>query len=110
MLFHADYLNESWLAQVNQDDTTTILRQFKCKKFENCFHEVVAVLPHLGKVNKISLNEVDESHGLVLQKAIEQKSHSIPSSSDIATFNRASTKQNIWSWLSHSFPAIHLAH
>jgi len=109
ILFHAEYLNESWLAEVNQDESTTILRQFKCKKFENCFDEAVSVILHLGEVKKISVNEVDEHYGELLQKAIRIRSHAIPSSDNLAVFNMAFTKQNLWNWLSQSLPGIHLA-
>lgn len=109
ILFHADYLNESWLAEVNSDGSTKILRQFKCKNFENCFSEAVAVIVLLGTVSKISVTDLDENYGYILQNEIIAKSNIIPSSPTVAAFNVSWTRQSIMTWISNTLPRINIA-
>lgn len=57
---HAEYLQEAWLAEVNENDSTKIVKQFKCKKLQNCFRELKEFVGRLGVVKKITANEIQD--------------------------------------------------
>ncbi len=57
LLFHADYLNEAWLAEVREDDTTRIVREFACHDLMNCIDEIVLCADHLGIVTDVFGND-----------------------------------------------------
>ena len=108
LLFYAEYLNEAWLAIINHDDTTKIIRQFKCKEFEDCFDEAAELINRLGAVVKLTANEAGEMYLTKLQNAIYDKKNSCTPFHN-GSLNMAATTQHLRNWLAHSFPGLHIA-
>lgn len=95
ILFHADYLNEAWLAKVNDDDTTKIIKQFRCRKFEQCFHDAVHLISQLGEVTKISSSEIDELHISMFRYSLEKQPFGFPAFPEIANLKLVIAAQNL---------------
>jgi hypothetical protein len=69
----AEYLNESWLAEARPDNTTKIIKQFKCKKFKNCFQELTDCMVHLGEVVELTANDVEPRNVNRLRNILSRK-------------------------------------
>jgi len=57
----ADYLHEAWVAEAHDDNSTRIIKQFKCDKFKDCFGELRSVITDLGEVTDISANDMPDN-------------------------------------------------
>ena len=60
IVVNAEYLNEAWLAEAYDDNSTKIIKQFKCTKFKNCFKELSDCMVHLGEIIDVSGTEIEE--------------------------------------------------
>jgi hypothetical protein len=72
ILFYADYLNEAWLSEVLEDDTTKIIKQFKCKNL----HDVDALAEYISKrgdVVKLTSGETTEEYLQILENRLVEK-------------------------------------
>lgn len=81
ILFYADYLQEAWLSEVLENDTTKILKQFRCKN-TNDLTKVAAYISKSGTVINLS-NESTEN----CLKILEQKLNN-PETSPAFSFNK----------------------
>jgi hypothetical protein len=61
IIVDADYLHEAWVAEAHDDNSTKIIRQFKCEKFNDCFEELRSVITDLGEVTEISANDIPDT-------------------------------------------------
>lgn len=59
IIVNAEYLQEAWLAERREDDSTKIIKQFKCKEFKNCFPELTDCIVHMGEIVQLTSSEVD---------------------------------------------------
>jgi hypothetical protein len=59
ILFYADYLNEAWLSEVMENDETKIIKQFKCKNYDD-LSNLVAFISKRGKVVNLASSETAE--------------------------------------------------
>jgi hypothetical protein len=71
ILFYADYLQEAWLSEVKDNETTKIVRQFKCKDTDD-FEELSANLARMGEIVNLASNETIEQHLAVLDMKLEK--------------------------------------
>lgn len=65
ILFYADYLQEAWLSEVFENDTTKILKQFRCKSTRDV-EKVAAYIAKSGKIVNL-LNESAENSLKILE-------------------------------------------
>jgi len=106
VIFHAKYLNEAWLAEVQEDDTTKIVKQFKCRKFKNCFYDLARHINMLGQVEKLSATDIEPRFVKMLENILVNKSHHIP---QVNVFSRHTFLyyKTMWNWFlipSHNHP------
>ncbi len=59
LLFHADYLNEAWIAEVKEDESIRIVREFTCHDVMNCLDEIARCTDYLGTVTQIIGNDFE---------------------------------------------------
>ena len=71
ILFYADYLNEAWLSEVLEDDTTKIVKQFRCKSTDD-LHELSANLSRMGEIVNLSSDQTIEQHLSILDMKLEK--------------------------------------
>jgi len=71
ILFYADYLQEAWLSEVRDNETTKIVKQFKCKSTDD-FHELSQDLSQMGEIINLASNETLEQHLAVLDMKLEK--------------------------------------
>lgn len=69
ILFYADYLQEAWLSEVFDNDTTKIIKQFRCKD-TNDVHKVAAYISRSGTIVNL-LNESTENCLHILEQRLE---------------------------------------
>lgn len=95
ILSSAEYLEEAWLAEVNENESTKIVKQFKCKKFKSCFRELRDFVAQLGEVKKISGSDIREQD-------MRQLEHLLFSKSDrVLPINEPEKERKVhfWNWL-----------
>ena len=71
ILFYADYLQEAWLSEVLDNDTTKIVRQFRCKDTLD-FELLTASLSNMGEIINLNSNETIAQHLSVLEMKLEK--------------------------------------
>lgn len=76
----AEYLQEVWIAEAYPDNSTKIIKQFKCKKFKNCLPELTNCMVHLGEVVEITANDIEQRNvnrlrNILSHKIFEMQSH-----------------------------------
>jgi hypothetical protein len=59
ILFYADYLNEAWLSEVMENDETKIIKQFKCKNYDD-LSNLVTFISKRGQVVNLASSETAE--------------------------------------------------
>ena len=102
ILSNAEYLGEAWLAEVYENDTTRIVKQFQCSKFQNCFRELHQVVRKIGKVTQVSGNDVNDSDLTLLKNILMKNSDNILP----ANLPRPSNFLNhdfFWNWIKNDF-------
>ena len=57
----ADYLQEAWVAEAYDNNKTKIIKQFHCKKFNNCFGDLKRCIRGLGEVTAISADGIQNN-------------------------------------------------
>ena len=72
ILFYADYLGEAWLSEVLDNDTTRIVKQFKCKSLLD-LNDLAAYISRNGEVINLSSNENPEIYLRILEKQLTKK-------------------------------------
>jgi hypothetical protein len=87
ILFYADYLQEAWLSEVNKDDSTKIIKQFKCKDTDD-FQVLLTTLSRMGEIINLSSNQTVEQHLAVLEMKLEQPRRSKMLASFKSTLSR----------------------
>ena len=75
ILFYADYLQEAWLSEVLENDTTKILKQFRCKT-ENDVAKVAAYISKSGTVINLSTESTQDCLNLLQQCLTNPDRHS----------------------------------
>jgi hypothetical protein len=98
ILSNADFLGEAWLAEVRENDTTKIIKQFQCRKFENCFIELQRFIKKLGKVTRLSANEIKERDLQLLENILIPNEDGILPVND-TNIKRISDPDPFWNWL-----------
>lgn len=71
ILFYADYLQEAWLSEVKDNDTTKIIRQFRCKDTID-FELLTASLTGMGEIINLNSDETIVQHLSVLEMKLEK--------------------------------------
>jgi hypothetical protein len=71
ILFYADFLQEAWLSEVKENDTTKIVRQFKCKNTDD-LQDLTADLSRMGEIVNLTSDETIEQHLAVLDMKLEK--------------------------------------
>jgi len=97
MLSNAEYMGEAWLAEVKDDQSTKIIRQFKCKKFEDCFSELKLFLKGIGKVKKVTGTESHDKAEM-LENLLIRRLQSDKTGPDKAA---SAPHDHFWNWLKH---------
>lgn len=93
----AEYINEAWIAETFEDNTTKIIKQFKCGKFKNCFPELAACMVHLGEVVELSSDDIEQRNVNRLRNILNHKYFDIPQ-----------TIFSEWKWLNAlAIPIMH---
>lgn len=69
ILFYADYLQEAWLSEAFENDTTKILKQFRCKNTSD-IEKVADYISKSGKVTHLK-NESTENCLRVLENRLK---------------------------------------
>ena len=67
ILFYADYLQEAWLSEVLENDTTKILKQFRCKNDKDV-DKVAAYISKSGSVINLSTESTENCLKLLEQR------------------------------------------
>jgi len=98
ILSNADFLGEAWLAEVREDDTTKIIKQFQCRKFENCFIDLQRFIKKLGKVTRLSASEMKERDVKLLENLLISPEDGILPIND-HSHKRISDPDPYWNWL-----------
>jgi hypothetical protein len=95
ILSDASYMGEAWLARVDENDSTKIIRQFRCKNFKDCFRDLKVFIDTLGEVKKMSAVGVKESDAALLEDIL------LGSSDGILPVNdpKANETGLFWDWL-----------
>ena len=111
VIFHAEYLNETWLAELHENGTTKIIADFEDKKPEQCLEELAIFIDHLGPVAKMSSQDIDadvvkQLKIRVMNEEIFEKGSSrfIPRHVSIPHY------RNMWNRLMDSFAGFRMAH
>lgn len=68
ILFYADYLQEAWLSEVFENDTTKIIKQFRCKNTKDV-EKVAAYISRSGTIVNL-LNESTENCLQILEQRL----------------------------------------
>ncbi|HEX9980828.1 MAG TPA: helix-loop-helix domain-containing protein [Flavobacterium sp.] len=107
--FHADYLHEAWLAKVYDDGKTKIIKQFKCRKLEDCFYELASFVVHLGEVKKMEASEIEEDKISLLRDAIDNAYPEPPFPGMASLGLSRSLYKNVAVRVLNSFPPLGMA-
>ena len=98
----AEYLNEAWLAEAYGDNSTKIIKQFKCAKFKNCFKELSDCMVHLGEIIDVSGSEIEErSVNRLRNILIHRPTNGIKKSGYF--HNNISLIKQTWKWVQNSW-------
>ncbi len=86
ILFYADYLQEAWLSEVRDNETTKIVRQFRCKDTDD-LHQLSSDLSRMGEIINLASDETLEQHLSLLDLKLEKsfKSRLVDSLIDLYT-------------------------
>jgi hypothetical protein len=76
ILFYADYLNEAWLSEVLENETTKIIKQFRCKSM-NDLTLLTQYISSKGEVVNLKSGEGNEQPLRIIETRLSQKSKSI---------------------------------
>jgi hypothetical protein len=99
IIFRAECLGEAWISEANDDGTTTILKQFKCKKFRKCFYELGWFIDGLGTLIALQGNDIKERDVEMLREILISKSYRQPKK--VKVFNiglRNTLTHKLWAW------------
>ena len=94
ILSNADYLEEAWLAEVNENNTTRIVKQFRCKKFENCFLELKHYVKQLGNVTILSGSDIKDQELKLLERLLIKEDGILPITTRLSKFH-----DPFWHWI-----------
>jgi len=72
ILFYADYLNEAWLSEVLENDTTRIIKQFKCKSLAD-LNDLADYISRSGEIINLTSNETAEVRLKILERQLKRK-------------------------------------
>lgn len=72
ILFYADYLNEAWLSEVIENDTSKIIKQFKCKNLGD-LDELASYISKRGQIINLASNETAEDYLRILETKLANK-------------------------------------
>lgn len=109
LLFHADYINEAWLAEVREDETTRIVREFACHDLMNCIDEIVLCADHLGRVTDVFGND---SEPAVVQALREKLLYPEPDTAAVIRMPLSLSLQpgpSLWDRLTRALPDLGMA-
>jgi len=62
ILSNAKHINEAWLSEGSDNNSSEIIKRFHCSKFENCFYELRKFVNQLGVVTGLSGNGIKDRH------------------------------------------------
>jgi hypothetical protein len=66
ILFYAEYLQEAWLSEVLENDTTRILKQFRCKNVGDV-EKVASYLSKSGNILNLAANDTSDKRLMKLE-------------------------------------------
>jgi citrate lyase alpha subunit len=106
ILFHAEYLNEAWLAEVQQDQTTKIFEQFECFDLWQCVGPIVNSLKQKGVVTKITGTDIEEAiiKEITKKLIVSMAKHSFRSRPGSAE----STELSLWKRFANALPYVRM--
>ena len=78
ILSNADYMGEAWLAKVNEDNTTKIIRLFRCSQFRDCFRDLKMFVDRLGEVKQLSASCVADGDRNLLENILLKNDGILP--------------------------------
>lgn len=108
ILFHAEYINEAWVAEVREDNSTRILREWECRNLLQCIDEIVLCIDHLGEVVKMIPSDIDPVAFKILEDRLMHESMNTKDLPKLPIARALHTNQ-IWDWLSHPFADFRIA-
>lgn len=66
ILFYAEYLQEAWLSEVLENDTTRIVKQFRCKNVGDV-EKVATYLSKSGHILNLAVNDATDKRLMKLE-------------------------------------------
>ncbi|HLA55788.1 MAG TPA: hypothetical protein VK623_06790 [Flavobacterium sp.] len=107
IIFYADYLNEAWLSEVVENDTTKIIKQFICKN-ENDLDILCRYISRKGELINLSGNHSANDYLAILENKLATKTCKSVIPGFIKFGMSAVPYRMFWNRLTHSFFSLGL--